>query len=84
MPRVKIRSPLFTDITGQETVALLQDIVTSNLAIALTTAGQAPSTPPPSQVEGLLEPAQFILQFADALEPVDTPTPIEGDPSSLW
>jgi hypothetical protein len=40
--RVKIRPPLLTDITGQETLALLHDILTSNLAIALTSAGQAP------------------------------------------
>jgi hypothetical protein len=45
----------------------MQDILTSNLAVALTTAGSAPSDPLPSQIEDLPEPAQFILQFADAL-----------------
>jgi hypothetical protein len=65
--RVKIRSPLFNDITGQETVALLHDLLTSSLAIALTSAGSAPTTHSQSRIEDLPEPAQFILQFADAL-----------------
>jgi hypothetical protein len=80
---MKIRSPLFTNITGQETVALLQDLLTSNLAIALASAGSAPATHPKSRIGDLPEPAQFILQFADALKPVDVPIPIEDDPSSL-
>jgi hypothetical protein len=54
---VKIRSPLFTDITGQETVTLLQDLLTSNLAIALTSAGSAPTTHPQCRIEDLPEPA---------------------------
>jgi hypothetical protein len=81
--RVKIRSRLFTDITGQETFALLQDLLTSTLAIALTFAGSAPTTHPQSRIEDLPQPAQFILQYADALKPVDVPIPIEDDPSSL-
>jgi hypothetical protein len=81
--RVKIRSPMFTSITGQETVALLQDLLTSSLAIALTSAGSAPTTHPQSRIEDLPEHAQFVLQFADALQPVDIPIPIEDDPSSL-
>jgi hypothetical protein len=74
---------MFTNITGQETVALMQDLLTSNLAHALTSAGSAPPTHPQCRLEDLLEPAQFILQFADALQPVEVPTPIEDDPSSL-
>jgi hypothetical protein len=75
---------MFIGITGQETVALLHDLLTSSLAHKLTYAGSAPSTHPQCRLEDLPEPAQFILQFADALQPVDVPIPIEDDPSSLW
>ena len=75
---------MFTGITGQEPFALMQDLLTSNLAHALTSAGSTPSTHPQCRLEDLPEPAQFILQVADALQPVDVPPPIEDDPSSLW
>jgi hypothetical protein len=75
---------MFIGITGQDTVALLQDLLTSSLAHELTSAGSTPSTHPQCRLEDLPEPAQFIIQFADALQPMDIPTPIEDDPSSLW
>jgi hypothetical protein len=36
--RIKIRSPLFTDLSGPDTVALLQDLLTSRLAIEVVPA----------------------------------------------
>jgi hypothetical protein len=75
---------MFSGITGPEMIALLQDLLTSDLTAALTSNGSAPSTHPQCRLEDLPEQAQFILQFADAIQPLDTPTPIEADPSSFW
>jgi hypothetical protein len=36
-----------------------------------------------SQVEDLPESTEFLLEFADAFQLVDNPTPIKDDPSSF-
>ena len=82
--RVKIRSPLFSGITGPELIALLQDLLICDLASALTSTSSALSTHPQYCLEDLPEQAQFVLQFADAIQPLDTPTPIEADPAAFW
>jgi hypothetical protein len=52
------------------------------LATELAPAWTAHSPSLTSQVEDLPESTRFLLQFADALQPVDDPTPIKDDPSS--
>jgi hypothetical protein len=64
--RIKIRSRLFTDLSGLEIVALIQDILAAHLAVEIAPDGIAPTTSPPCQLEDMIESTQF-LQFADAL-----------------
>jgi hypothetical protein len=58
--------------------------MTIHFATQLTSAWSGLSPTHATQVGDIPEPTQFLLQLADALQPVDEPVPIEGDPSSFW
>jgi hypothetical protein len=51
--RIRLRSPLFSDISGREAIAFLQDLFTSHLSTELAPAGTTHTTPPPCQVEDM-------------------------------
>jgi hypothetical protein len=76
-------SPLFNHLFDPKTTALVHDLLTDRLATELTFAWSDLLPTHATQVEDLHEPTQFLLQFADALQPVDEPVPIEGDLSSF-
>jgi hypothetical protein len=79
--RVKISSPLFIPLSGQESIAVVHALLTDRLALEIGSAWNIYQPTVATQVADLTEPTNFILQYADAFQPVANPTPIVGDPS---
>jgi hypothetical protein len=82
--RVKISSPLCIPLSGRESIALVQALLTYRVASEIGYAGSSYQPTLATQVADLTEPTHFILQFADAFHPVANPTPIVDDPSAYY
>jgi hypothetical protein len=70
---VKISSPLFTHLSGPDVVLLLHALLLDRLALELTDNWSAYSSISTPRVEDLPEPAQLLLQLANALLPTREP-----------
>jgi hypothetical protein len=79
--RLKISSSLFTHLSGPYVVPLLQTLLLDRLATELTDTWSANATTQTPRMEDLRpEPAQLLLQIADALQPTREPIQVESDP----
>jgi hypothetical protein len=74
---------MFTHLSGPYVVPLLQALFLDRLASELTDTWSAYTTTPTPRVEDLPEPAQLLLQIADALQPTREPVLVEKDPLLL-